>query len=145
MDPLLLFLKRLEVGKVNSMMIALRQLQCAGHPRAAVEMPHPPTYQAYLAAPQVAFLAGPGIKKSPQEQEVPSCSPVDSRWKVGLLLMEIVWTDLRIQGCFPRSRQECMLATPRNPDPRFSLWGHIPFFIRYKLFCFWKPLPTPFG
>lgn len=125
MDPLPLFLKRLEMGKVNSMIIALRQLQCAGHPRAAVEMPHPPTYQACLAAPQVAFLAGPGIKKSPQEQEVPFCSPFASRWKVELLLMEMVLTDLRVQGCFPRSRQECVLATPRNPLGTRSLFHKV--------------------
>lgn len=82
-------------------------------------MPHPPTYQTCLAARKLHFLQ---VQESrPQEQEVPSCSPIASRWKMGLLLMEMVLADLRIQGCFPLSRQEYVLAAPQNTDPQFFL------------------------
>lgn len=112
------------------MVIAPRQSQPAG---ATVAMPQPPTSQARLAAPQVAFLAGPGVKKSPPEQEVPPCSPVTSRWKVGLLLMEMIFTDLRVQGCFPLSRQAGVCAGS-SPESRSLIppgGDTFPFFIRF--------------
>lgn len=137
--PLHSFLERLEWGKLNCMVIAPRQLQCAAaRPRAAVEMPQPPTSQAWLAAPQVAFLSGPGVRKNPPEQEVPRCSPVTSRWKVGLLLMEMVLTDLQSSRVFPTQLAASRTLILSGGDAFF-------FFIKSLLLRLWKFLPTLLG
>lgn len=121
------------------MLIAPRQLKCAARPRAAVEMPQLPTSQAWLAAPKAAFLAAPGVKKNPPEQDVPRCSPVTSRWKVGLLLMEMVLTDLQSSRVF--STPQAGLHVGSSPG---SSYGDVlPFFIKSSLFGLQKPWSTP--
>lgn len=119
------------------MVKAPRQLQCAARPQAAVGMPQLPTSQAWLAAPGAAFLAGPGVKKNPPEQDVPRCSPVTSRWKVGPLLMEMVLTDLQSSRMFSTCRQGCGPAAPAA-----SCRDVFPFLIKSSLFGLYRPLPT---
>lgn len=121
------------------MVIAPRQLKCAALPQAAAEMPQPPTAQAWLAAHNVTFLAGPGVKKNLSEQEVPRCSPVTSRWKVGLLLGKWFGQTCRVQGCFPLSNQNRVQAVPYNPDSSFQ--SRVPLFQRALALDLWKLCP----
>lgn len=119
------------------MVKAPRQLQRAARPRAAVGMPQLPASQAWPAAPGAAFLAGPGVKKNPPEQDVPRCSPVTSRWKVGPLLMETVLTALQSSRMFSTRRQGCGPAAPAS-----SCRDVFPFPTKSLLFGLYRPLPT---
>lgn len=89
-------------------------------PTAAVEMPGPPRAQPAGSVLQLHSWQVQS-QKTPAEQEVPRGLQLSSRWKVGLLLMEMVWTNFHSSRVFPN--QQAGLWPDRSPETGCFLLG----------------------